>query len=34
MSTQSEEKINKNPLFNALGNDDVAVRTIIKGSTT
>lgn len=34
MSTQSEEKIKKNPLFNALGNDDISVRTIIKGSTT
>ncbi len=34
MSTISESKILKNPIFNPLGKDDIANRTIIKGSTT
>ena len=34
MSTVHDQKISKNPIFNALGKDDIAHRTIIKGSTT
>lgn len=34
MSTPLDKKIQKNPIFNPLGDDDIANRTIIKGSTT
>ncbi len=34
MSDTTQQKINKNPIFNPAGNDDLSVRTIIKGSTT
>jgi ribonucleoside-diphosphate reductase beta chain len=34
MSTHDTQKIAKNPIFNPLGKDDLADRTIIKGSTT
>jgi ribonucleoside-diphosphate reductase beta chain len=34
MSKQDSSLIAKNPIFNPAGNDDLAVRTIIKGSTT
>lgn len=34
MSIGHNQKITKNPIFNALGKDNIADRTIIKGSTT
>lgn len=34
MSDTNEKSLKKNMIFNPLGNDDVAIRTIIKGSTT
>lgn len=30
MSDTAQEKINKNPIFNPAGNDDLSARTIIK----